>query len=230
MSGIWDRTRSQILIIHHLGDGKPPAKSKEELWKRANPSGYQFPNYDYGVLESGEILPLRPLTYVGGHTLSNIQPYSDRGKNWFNENAISIVIANDNSKYPPPEIMLKKAGEFVRSFRKKYPKGEIFPHYAVTKTYCPGKEFFQKIIEYSKKEVLIMPIVFYHGPDDVIFARRVAEKIGGVMAPRTDAEKYPDAEKYFVGGVDYPGAKENICGSDFLETTGKFLEFMLRRK
>lgn len=146
MSGAWDRYGAMKIVVHHLGDGKGPATTGAELQRRANPphlpdypKGYDWPEYEWGILADGSIITMRPLTYVGAHCQADREKYQ-LGENWWNRNSVSIVIGNDNTKYPPTEAQVANLISFLVGWCKE--KGttfdDVYPHFQVTQTDCPG--------------------------------------------------------------------------------------------
>jgi len=99
-----DRTKVKLITIHHMGDGLGPCTTEAELRRRSTPPGYDYPAYDFGILASGQVVTLRPLTVQGAHTLSDRAKYV-RGYQWWNRNSASVVMANSNHLFAPPEPM-----------------------------------------------------------------------------------------------------------------------------
>jgi hypothetical protein len=216
------------LVIHHLGSGIAPIDSADELRRRANPTNYDYPEYDFGILSDGTIINMRPLTVIGAHTQAD-KPVYMFGKNWWNQNSASVVIGCDATTHAIPAAMREGLIRFITGFMQRQGFGleGVYPHNQVTYTDCPGFDYAQLEREIKlRMEGDPVKIVFFFGVDDLIFARRVAEKVGGVIAPRTDLAEYPNPVFYVVGGSPVEGAAANITGSDFIETCSKFVEFM----
>lgn len=89
-----------------------------------------------------------------------------------------------------------------------------------------GFENIDELVVNLKESGENMPIVFFLGTDDLVFARRVAAKVKGLLAPRVDRSKYPDCVAYIVGGAAEPGAAANICGETFEDTAAAYISFM----
>jgi len=152
-SALLDRTGVNILVVHHLGNEKPPITTVEDLLKEANPphdgypNGYQYPEYEWGIIADGTIVPMRPLTVVGAHTTSDIPRYM-LGDNWWNRNAASIVIANDNTKFAPTKEQVISLVNFIVRWMKEH-RGtldDIYKHGEVTRTDCPGLANWDSVI------------------------------------------------------------------------------------
>ena len=91
MSDLFNRHGAKKVVLHHLGDGQPAARTVAELQRRANPYNYQFAEYDFGILEDGTIVNLRPLDYVGAHCIASVPKYM-YGPNWWNQNSIGVWV------------------------------------------------------------------------------------------------------------------------------------------
>ena len=139
MSGLWDRRGVKYLTVHHLGNGKPPLESEMELVHDANPRGYDYPEYEYGILANGSIVPMRPLTVVGAHTVADYEKYQ-HGKNWWNRNSASVVIANDCTIYPPTPAQVDALINFCVDWCRRQGANfdYIYPHFQLSRTACPG--------------------------------------------------------------------------------------------
>jgi hypothetical protein len=141
MSTKLDRSKVRKGVVHHLGDSQGPCKSVTELLKRSNP-GYEFPAYDFGILDDGTIVELRPLTYVGAHCIASKQKYI-YGPNWWNENSIGVVLAIDNTKFQPSQAMVN--GLIVLMIRlcksQNMTIDDWYPHFQLTATACPGGSY-----------------------------------------------------------------------------------------
>lgn len=144
MSERYDRTHAKRIVLHHLGDGIGPAQTVEELASRANPYHYQFPDYDFGIIASGQIVALRPLTYIGAHAQANKGDYM-YGNNWWNKCSISIVTANDNTKFAPPAAMVEGTIECLLNLCKDpkhlVPVEDVYLHSQIFTTDCPGAKY-----------------------------------------------------------------------------------------
>jgi len=127
----------QDIVIHHMGDGKPPEVS---ILKRWNPANYDYPEYDFGVEADGTIRDGRPLNYQGAHTLSDKKPYSQKGDQWWNQNSIGIGVAGDFTKYPMPQAQFNALVALVKRLMAQYglTLDNVYPHGQVTYTDCPG--------------------------------------------------------------------------------------------
>ncbi len=142
MSTQYDRTHAKKVVIHHFGDGMPAAKTKEEAFKRANPYHYEFPEYDFIILDDGTILTARPLNYIGAHCVADKAKYQ-YSKNWWNENSIGIAMANDNTKYPPSQAMVNSLTTLLTDLCHKQGMtiDDLYPHFQVSATACPGGSY-----------------------------------------------------------------------------------------
>lgn len=144
MSERYDRTHARQVVLHHLGDGLGAAKTAEELIVRANPNHYQFPEYDFGIIASGQIVPLRPLTYIGAHAQANKGAYM-YGYNSWNKSSISIVMANDNTKWAPPAEMVEGTIACLLKLSKDPDHlitiKDIYLHSQIFTTDCPGAKY-----------------------------------------------------------------------------------------
>jgi len=136
MSTPFNRT-IQDIVIHHMGDGKPPEVSILQRW---NPFNYDYPEYDFGVEADGTIRNGRPLNIQGAHTISDKPPYSQKGSNWWNQNSIGIGIAGDFTKFPMGQIQFNALVALVRRLMSQYglTLDNVYPHGQVTYTDCPG--------------------------------------------------------------------------------------------
>ena len=171
MSTPFNRT-IQDIVIHHMGDGKPPEVSILQRW---NPSNYDYPEYDFGVEADGTIRIGRPLNYQGAHTLSDKPPYSQKGNQWWNQNSIGIGIAGDFTKYPMPQVQFNALVALVKRFnvsvwvnprqRVSTRSGDVYraalgvliASYLTQKVYGPMmslKKRYQVVLQQSYKEWL----------------------------------------------------------------------------
>ena len=234
MSSLYDRTKVKYLVVHYLGDGLGPCKTKEELLKRANPYGYQYPEYDNAILEDGTILTaadgMRPLTVIGAHTISD-RPNMMWGPNWWNCNAASIVLGwglEESSSNPMPATMLQALNRFVGEWigeRGGTVGTTVLPHNVVTQTDCPGFNF-KEVVGMINKDV---PVVVWFGRDDLEGALQLTRKVNGVMVERAYFNNWNAADKasntvYIVGGEPIQGSNYvNLAGSNWKETVGMVL-------
>ena len=143
MAATWNRTKVKLIVIHHLGDGLGPCETEAELRRRSTPVGYDGPAYDFGVLASGKVVPLRSLTVQGAHTMSDRAKY-DRGYQWWNRNSASVVMANSNHKFAPPESMIQGLICFLVGFCDQQGFNIMdggYPHFQVAQTDCPGGSY-----------------------------------------------------------------------------------------
>lgn len=235
-------------MVHYLGDGSGPATTEEELRRRANPAhpgypnGYEYPEYDFGILADGTVITMRPLTVIGGHTQADKPPYNGYGENWWNKNAASVVLGHGTQEDPLPEAMVQGLIRFIVQFCQLQGSSMdyVYPHFQVTKTDCPAAHY-SKIgvstgwldFDYIEAEVTRrleggqteMKIVYFFGPDDMGPARRVAEKTGSLMAPRSMYGKFPGNEEIILGGESVAGAT-NLTGQSWEETTQNVINFL----
>lgn len=235
LSAAYDRTGVKKIVIHHLGSGIAPVETAAELIRRANPAhpgypnGYDYPEYDFGVLANGEIVSMRPLTVIGAHAVADKNPYDMYGYNWWNCNSASIVLGMDASAYAVPTAMMEGLISFLLAFMKDRQFGleGVYPHNQIFHTDCPG--FNYSVLETELKQRMeVKPVtkVLFFGPDDLVLARRVAEKVGGVLAPRSMAANLPAGPYYIVGGPVDSGAVANITGGSFEDTCAAYVSFM----
>ena len=136
MSTLFNRN-IQDIVLHHMGDGKPPEISILQRW---NPANYDYPEYDFGVEADGTIRNGRPLNFQGAHTLSDKPPYSQKGNQWWNQNSIGIGIAGDFTLYPMPQAQFNALVALVKRLMSQYglTLDNVYPHGQVTYTDCPG--------------------------------------------------------------------------------------------
>ena len=142
MSTLYNRVIKAI-VIHHMGDGKPPDVSILERWNPPHPgypAGYDFPEYDYGIEANGLVRVGRPLTIQGAHCLSDKPPYSQRGDQWWNKNSIGIGLAGDFMIYPMPQAQFDALVALVKRLMREHrlTLDDVYPHGQVTYTSCPG--------------------------------------------------------------------------------------------
>ena len=216
MSAPYDRN-IQAIVIHHMGDGKPPGESILNRW---NPYNYQYPEYDFGIEADGTIRVGRPLNIIGAHCQSDIPPFSERGDNWWNKNSIGIGLAGDFTLYAMQWAQYEALLKLVRELMAKYNVSEIRAHKEVTRTACPGNwdtEAFKKDLEGSK---VFENLVCYDWYDDGA-AKLLADKL---KAPVVHVDNVTDAlwscakKKYKVGGGAFRDAQV-IAGKDRFATT-----------
>lgn len=173
MSDLFNRHGAKKVVLHHLGDGQPGARTVEELQRRANPYNYQFAEYDFGILEDGTVVTLRPLDYIGAHCIASVPKYLF-GDNWWNKNSIGVVIAIDATKYQPSEAMVNGLIKCLVNLcgSQSITIDDIYPHFQVTATACPGAS-------YGK-------LSLHTGYLDYDYVERTVAK-GGVVAVTTPA-------------------------------------------
>ena len=136
MSTFYDRTNANILVVHYLGDGQEPVPNRSELFRRANPYSYDYPEYDYGIISDGTVIPMRPLTVRGAHCISDIPSMMHSDNLWWNKNSISIVIGVGDG-YVATDAQLKSLSSFIKDWESK--SGNIvYRHCNITKTDCPN--------------------------------------------------------------------------------------------
>jgi hypothetical protein len=239
----------QAIVIHHMGDGLSPGVS---ILKRWNPSGYDYPEYDYGIEADGTIREGRPLTVIGSHTKSDKEPYlSKRGKWWFNRNSIGIGLAGDFTKYPMPQKQYDALIGLVRRLIKKYglTLDSVYPHGQVTYTSCPGctygkvpalkgswsyDEFEQAVLGTIKedKDVLKVAVLLYT-KDDFWAGSDVAAKHGNCAifvrgADRSAPADAMSAQKLIVvGGPSTKHPNEVLLsGNDKYDTAAAVAKYL----
>ncbi len=114
MSGLWDRTQVKKIVVHYLGaKGLGPVANTADLERAANPNGYQYPDYDFGILASGTVVSMRPLSVVGAHTQADKAPYDSYGYNWWNKNSASIVIGYGDAEIGPTDAQAISLAKFL---------------------------------------------------------------------------------------------------------------------
>ena len=138
-----DRRNVKLIVIHHLGDKLGPCTTEAELRRRSLPAGYDWPAYDFGVLASGKVIALRPLTVQGAHCIADKAKYRHEDPQWWNRNSAGVVMANDNQKFAPPAAMVQGLICFLVNFGDKHSFGidGIYPHFQVCQTLCPGGSY-----------------------------------------------------------------------------------------
>ena len=237
-------------MIHHFGDGLPAAKTVEELTKRANPpqpgfpNGWQYPEYDVGILEDGAVVPLRPLTVKGAHAVADRSQYM-LGVNWWNLNSASVVLGIDSTLFKPSDAMINSLITFLAGFCRDRGgnEGNMYPHFQITQTDCPGASYNKlglstgyldyDYIETNVKGILEgglgpmdKPAVVVFGVWDLVVAYRLALKLKCPVVPREADWKNMGFNKfYIVGGPDEVGpGVVMLSGNAFEDTEAKVLE------
>jgi len=225
MSQAYDRTKVQNLVVHYLGDGLGPCVDEAELLRRANPNGYQYPDYDYGILGDGTLVDMRPLTVIGAHAVSDI-PAMEYGPNWWNENSASVVLGwglETSKGNVLPIAMLNTLNAFVTAWigqRGGSVMKTVLPHCSVTQTDCPGFNFSEVQVMLNKD----LPVVVWFGRDDLEGALQLCRKINGVMVERSYFDAWLAEDKasntvYIVGGSPIQGSNYvNLAGAGWKET------------
>lgn len=248
MSMPHDRTKVQTIVVHHLGDGKPVCLTPEALKGRANPpqpgfpNGWEYPEYDFGILADGTVVDMRPLTVVGAHAQADKSPYI-LGLNWWNLNSASVVLGIDATKYEPPAAMVQGLIDFlVKWFRKQGgTMAQCYPHFQIFHTDCPGAAYSKlglntgylnyNYVETSVNNILKgvptvtetanKPCVLVFGVWDLIPAWRLATKLKCPVIPRDADWKNMGFNKFYVvGGPEETGSGVvNLTGDDWEHTT-----------
>lgn len=252
MSRLFDRTNVKKIVIHHLGNKKAPLFSREDLLRDANPNGWDYPDYDYGILGNGELINMRPLTVIGAHTQADITRYN-YGPNWWNENSASIVIANDSEMFPPMAVQVAALVRFLTDWLKirGLDMEAVYPHFQVTQTKCPGGKYKKLGLDtgymnYDAVEVEvagllaggvmggveIMKLVVAYTENDAAAADYLADAIHGAVINKNyltveDAAKV--GTLYQVGGSNfYPGKAVLLSGIDRYATARAVLDFIAK--
>lgn len=240
MSTPYDRTGARKGVLHHLGDGHGPAATADELRRRANPYRYEYPEYDFGILADGTVIPMRPLTVQGAHCIAD-RPAYNYADQWWNRNSIGIVLGIDAQAYPVPETMFKGLITFLVGLcrTRAMTMDDIYPHFQVTQTDCPGASY-RKLgfntghLDYDQVEQSVnlllkgadtMPVIFFFGPDDYILAKRVALKVNAAIAPRELYGKLPASSVFIVGGPAVDGAV-NLTGQAWEDTAQAVINYL----
>ena len=146
MSGLWDRTQVKKIVVHYLGaKGLGPVANTADLERAANPNGYQYPDYDFGILASGTVVSMRPLSVVGAHTQADKAPYDSYGYNWWNKNSASIVIGYGDAEIGPTDAQAISLAKFLIDWcaSRHTTFDDIYPHFQVTATDCPAAKSTQ---------------------------------------------------------------------------------------
>jgi len=250
VSQAWDRTKVKKIVLHHLGDGLPAAATAEELRRRSNPSqpglpkGYDYPEYDYGVLADGSLINMRPLTIVGAHSQADRPDYR-WGENWWNLNSASVVIGIDAEKFKPQAPMVRGLINFLASFCKRQggSVSDIYPHFQISNTKCPGASYAKLGLntgglDYNNVEdsvdmmikgglvLEVKPAIVVFGIWDLVLAYRLAVKIKAPVIPREANWRGMGFNKfYIVGGAPEPWPEfVNLTGDTWEDTAQAVLE------
>lgn len=248
MSDSYDRTHVNKIVIHHFADGQGPATTADELRRRANPpqpgypNGYQFPEYDFGILADGTIVELRPLTFIGAHARADKAEYM-YVDNWWNKNSASVVIATDASYvsgFAVPAEMTRGLINFLAGFcqPRSMTADDCYPHFQISATLCPGASYkklgldtgflnyddvesgltFQLIPPPFSPPVVTTPIdkpiIVVFGWLDFILGYRLAEKLGVPVISRAFNWRGLSFNKFYIVG----GPAE--VGDDVVNLTG----------
>jgi len=248
MSAPCDRTKVQLKVVHHLGDGLGPATTVEELKRRANPAhlgfpnGWEYPEYEHGILADGTIVSMRPLTVIGAHAVADRKQYM-LGDNWWNINSASVVLGCDCTLFSPPAAMVQGLiNHLVSWFRKQGgDMSKCYPHFQITQTDCPGASYAKMglttgLLNYNYVETTVdgllksgggvtldatdKPCVLVFGIWDLLAAYRLALKLKCPVIPRDASWKTMGFNKfYIVGGPEETGAGVvNLTGVDWEHT------------
>lgn len=246
MSDPWDRTKCKNIVIHHLGDGSPAAKTEAELRSRANPpqpgfpNGWQYPEYDYGILEDGTVITMRPLTVKGAHAIADRREYM-LGPNWWNLNSASVVLGIDATEFTPPGAMVNSLINFLAKFCKEKGGGvgNMYPHFQITQTDCPGASYGKvglstgflnyDYVEQSVDSILKgglgpmdKPAVVVFGIWDLVIAYRLALKLNCPVIPRSSNWRGMGFNKfYLVGGPEENSPDVVMLSGNAMEDTEK---------
>jgi hypothetical protein len=164
MSTSHDRTSATILVVHYFGDGQEPALTKKELFRRGNPYNYDYPEYDFGIIADGTIIPMRPLTIRGAHCISDIPSMVHSDEQWWNKNSVSIVIGVGEG-YVATDAQLKSLSRFITEWKRK-PNSIIYRHCDITKTDCPNLsyEIWNKVLK-GYEDVLKVAVLLFSKED-----------------------------------------------------------------
>jgi hypothetical protein len=255
MSDLYDRTNVNKIVIHHFADGQGPATTADELRRRANPpqpgypNGYQFAEYDFGILADGSVVELRPLTFIGAHAKADKAEYM-YGGNWWNKNSASVVIATDASHvsgFPLPLAMVQGLINFLAGFCKPRSMtiNDCYPHFQITATLCPGASYKKLgldtgFLDYDMVEAAVNenlkgkvvsvenPIIVVFGWWDLILGYGLAEKLRAPVISRAFNWRAGSFNKfYIVGGPPEAGADVvNLTGVTWEDTARAVLEVL----
>ena len=250
MSTAYDRTRVKYIVLHHLGDGLPAANTEEELRRRANPphdgypNGYEYPEYDYGILADGNLISMRPLTVIGAHAQPDLPGYR-WGENWWNRNSASVVIGIDATLFRPPGPMVSSLINCLANFCQEQGSeiSNIYPHFQISNTKCPGASYTKLglntgFLDYDSVEssvdlilkgdlvqVLNQAVVVF-GIWDLIPAYKLAIKLRCPVIPRGISWRiFGFNQFYIVGGPPEAGPGiVNLTGDTWEDTAQAVLE------
>lgn len=252
MSRAFDRAGVRKIVIHHLGNKHNPIFTREELLRAANPDGWDYPNYDYGILATGEVVNMRPLSFIGAHTQADRTRYN-YGPNWWNENSASVVIANDNQMFKPTAAQVEGLVKFLTGWLKVrgLDMGAAYPHFQVTQTDCPGGSYKKLALDtgyldYDAVEldvtnalngvvaggVELMRLIVAYTKEDQTAAALLADAVHSAIILK-DYFPVEEAAKigtlYQVGGPNlYPGKAVLLSGVDRYATARAVLDFIAK--
>lgn len=242
-----DRMRVKKLVLHHFGDGQGPATSAADLIARASTGGYDYPSYDFGVLADGSIVDMRPLDVVGAHSQADRPKYM-YGPNWWNLNAVGVVLGIDSTIFDPPPSMVEGLINFLVGFCKRQgmTSADCYPHFQIFRTLCPGASYSKLglttgLLNYNYVEseldrrlaggspdpvALDKPAVIVFGVWDLVTAYRLALKLKAPLIPREAQWKAMGFNKfYIVGGPEEVGPEfVNLTGDGWEQTVLEVLE------
>lgn len=240
----------QAIVIHHMGDGKAPAVPISQRW---NPHGYDYPAYDFGIEADGTIVQGRPLTYQGAHCLSDKPPYSQRGGNWWNKNAIGIGLAGDFTQYAMPEAQFQGLVGLVKKLMAQYglTLNDVYPHGQVAYTDCPGCTYskvpalkgawsydeFEKTVLGTEEEVeevrRMKTAIVYFTVNDFSMAKLIADQLGccGMFCRNGSQFVHEDAlgadHLIVVGGPKIAHKNATyLAGNAAVDTAEKVVEYV----
>ena len=248
MSRLFDRSNVKKIVIHHLGNKKGPLFSREALLQAANPDGWEYSDYDYGILGDGTVIDMRPLSVIGAHTqASHRYNYSP---NWWNRNSAGIVIANDCEMFPPTPLQMQALVRFL--FRWLETRGlnmdAAYPHFQVTQTKCPGASYHKLgldtgFMDYDAVEsevnsllaggtlggIEIMKLIVAYTKDDMEAAGYLADAVRGAIINKDYLTEARVDVLYQVGGPDlYQGKAVLLSGGDKYDTARAVLDFIAK--
>jgi len=164
MSTPYDRTNAKILVVHYLGDGRKSADTWEELFRRANPYNYDYPEYDFGIIANGTVIPMRPITYRGAHCISDVPSMMHSDSLWWNKNSISIVIGVGEG-YVATDEQLRALSGFILGWKGK-PNHIVYRHCDITYTNCPNLSdgVWDRVLK-GYEEMLNVAVLIYSEKD-----------------------------------------------------------------